>query len=93
MPRLTKRTVDAAKPRGADYFIWDSDLAGFSLRVRPSGRKAYLLQYRAPAGVHGGSGSASTAVSRPRRRAGTPASCSAESLAAMTQPKRSVPTA
>jgi integrase len=47
MPRLTKRTVDAAELRPADYFLWDADLAGFSLRVRPSGRKVYLVQYRA----------------------------------------------
>ena len=47
MPRLTKRTVDAAQLRESDYFIWDTELGGFGLRVRPSGRKVYLLQYRA----------------------------------------------
>jgi hypothetical protein len=47
MSRLTKRIVEAAQPRASDYFIWDRDLAGFGLRVMPSGRRGYLVQYRA----------------------------------------------
>src|SRR5579872_4173567 len=46
MPKLTKRVVDAAETREGDYFIWDVDLAGFGLRVLPSGRKGYIVQYR-----------------------------------------------
>ncbi|CCG41810.1 tyrosine-type recombinase/integrase [Magnetospirillum molischianum] len=46
MARLTKRTVDAAKPDGRDYFLWDEDLPGFGLRVFASGAKSYLIQYR-----------------------------------------------
>lgn len=46
MPRLSKRTVDALKPGDKDYFVWDSDMAGFGLRVWPTGRKVYLIQYR-----------------------------------------------
>lgn len=47
MTKLTKRVVDAAEVRPRDYFIWDGDLPGFGLRVLPSGRKRYIVQYRA----------------------------------------------
>lgn len=47
MPRLTKRIVDAAEIRASEYFIWDDDIPGLGLRVLPSGRKGYVVQYRA----------------------------------------------
>jgi hypothetical protein len=47
MPKLTKRAVDAAEIREREYFIWDEDLPGFGLRVLSSGRKRYIIQYRA----------------------------------------------
>lgn len=47
MTKLTKRVVDAAEVRPGDCFIWDGDLPGFGLRVLPSGRKRYIVQYRA----------------------------------------------
>jgi integrase len=46
MARLSKRTVDALKPAAKDFFEWDSDMAGFGVRVMPTGRKTYLIQYR-----------------------------------------------
>lgn len=46
MPKLTKRTVEALKPRAVDYFEWDTEIAGFAVRVMPSGAKTYQLQYR-----------------------------------------------
>lgn len=46
MPRLTKRTVEALQPLEKDYIVFDSDISGFGVRVLPSGRKTYLVQYR-----------------------------------------------
>jgi integrase len=46
MARLTKRTVDAAKVTGKEYFIWDDEMPGFGLRVLASGRKSYVVQYK-----------------------------------------------
>lgn len=47
MPRLTKRIVEAAVPREKEYYLWDKDIPGLGLRVLPSGRKQYIVQYRA----------------------------------------------
>ena len=47
MPKLTKRIVDAAEVGAAEYFIWDDDIPGLGLRILPSGRKGYVVQYRA----------------------------------------------
>ncbi|MBO6527539.1 site-specific integrase [Erythrobacter sp.] len=47
MTRLTKRTVEALKSkRGRDTFLWDSELRGFGVRVKPSGTKTFIIQYR-----------------------------------------------
>ena len=44
MPRLTKRHVDALPPREKEYFVWDSQLKGFGVRVYPNGGKRYVAQ-------------------------------------------------
>ncbi|MGU3656319.1 tyrosine-type recombinase/integrase [Methylobacterium fujisawaense] len=47
MTRLTKRTIDALKPvRLRDTFLWDGELRGFGVRVKPSGTKTFMIQYR-----------------------------------------------
>ncbi len=48
--KLTKRDVDLATYDRVDNgrcILWDSLLPGFGLRVYPSGRKAFVLSYRA----------------------------------------------
>ncbi|WP_173088753.1 site-specific integrase [Devosia sp. 1635] len=47
MPRLSKKTVDAAEAQSKEYIIWDDGFPGFGLRVFPSGKKSYVFQYRA----------------------------------------------
>src|SRR5512132_2521696 len=44
---LTKREVDAAQPREGEWCLWDAQLSGFGLRIRPSGVKTYVVTYRA----------------------------------------------
>ena len=45
--RITKRLVDGLQATDRDYIIWDGALPGFGVRVRPSGSKSYVVQYRA----------------------------------------------
>jgi integrase len=47
MPKITKRLVDASEIRDKDYVIWDDELPGFGLRVFASGKRSYVIQYRA----------------------------------------------
>lgn len=51
--KLTKRSVDAAKPEEVRYILWDEALAGFGLRVEPTGRKTFIARYRAGGGRTG----------------------------------------
>lgn len=47
MAKLTKTLIDGLKPGATDRFVWDDLLAGFGVRVWPTGRKTYIAQYRA----------------------------------------------
>lgn len=48
--RISNHTADAAKPRESRYVIWDSELAGFGLRVAPTGVRSWVAAYRAGGG-------------------------------------------
>ncbi|HZS60763.1 MAG TPA: tyrosine-type recombinase/integrase [Gemmatimonadaceae bacterium] len=47
---LTKRVVDALRPRAARFDVYDRAVAGFVCRVSPDGRKSFSLLYRAGSG-------------------------------------------
>ena len=46
MAKLTKKRVEGIKPGTKDIFEWDTELRGFGVRVKPSGQRSYLIQYR-----------------------------------------------
>jgi hypothetical protein len=47
MAKLNKRNVDDLSVRkGREAIIWDDELRGFGVRVKPSGAKSFLVQYR-----------------------------------------------
>jgi len=46
MFKLTKRSVEGLGLQEKEYLIWDREISGFGVRVYPSGRKTYLVQYR-----------------------------------------------
>ena len=48
--RITKRAVDALKPNGFEFTVWDDAVTGFGVRVRPTGAKSYVVVYRAGSG-------------------------------------------
>lgn len=48
--KITKRSVDDLKPGERDVFLWDTETAGFGLKLTPKGKRIYIVQYR----LHGG---------------------------------------
>lgn len=51
--KIMKRTVDALKPSGVRYVVWDTDIPGFGVRVGTTGGKTYVLKYRVGGGRSG----------------------------------------
>ncbi len=44
--KLTKRVVDAVITTGKEYYVWDSEIPGFGLRITPQGSISYMYKYR-----------------------------------------------
>jgi integrase len=44
--KFTKQNLDELKPAGKEYFVWSADLPGFGVRVLPSGKRSWLVQFR-----------------------------------------------
>ena len=45
--KLTKKVVEGVSPDILkEVFVWDTELKGFGLRVYPTGRRIYFVQYR-----------------------------------------------
>lgn len=44
--RLTQDLVAGLEPRASDYVVWCKALPGFGCRVRPTGSKSFIAQYR-----------------------------------------------
>src|SRR5436190_1175521 len=45
--KITKNSIMSVALGAADRFLWDTDLAGFGLKVTPAGARVYVVQYRA----------------------------------------------
>lgn len=44
--KLTKNLINTLTAEAKDLYVWDTSLVGFGLRVKPSGIKSFILQYR-----------------------------------------------
>ena len=44
--KITKRGVESLKPEAREFYCWDTELAGFGVRVRPTGAKTFVATYR-----------------------------------------------
>lgn len=53
MARLTKKAIEALAVTDREQFLWDSEVPGFGLRIRPGGSKTFVAQYRAGGGRQG----------------------------------------
>ncbi len=49
--KLTKRTLDSVPKPTHDVFLWDDEVPGFGLRIKSSGVRSFIVQYRNGSGV------------------------------------------
>ena len=45
-PDLSEEAIRKLEPRMSEYTVWDNQVPGFGVRVRPSGHKSYIVYYR-----------------------------------------------
>ena len=43
MHNITKRLVETFKPGTTEVFLWDAELKGFGVRIKPSGVRTLTL--------------------------------------------------
>jgi len=48
--KLSKRNIDQLAPTSNRFIVWDAELAGFGLRIAPTGIKTFVVRYRAEGG-------------------------------------------
>src|SRR6476619_6840389 len=44
--KLTKTIVESLEPSPQEQVVWDESLPGFGLRIKPTGVRSYIVQYR-----------------------------------------------
>ena len=45
--KFSKKRIDAVEPDpGKPIYLWDENLAGFGVKILPSGKKRYIVKYR-----------------------------------------------
>ncbi len=49
--KFTRANLDELKPADKEYFAWSQDLPGFGIRILPSGKRSWLVQFRNGEGV------------------------------------------
>ena len=50
--KITKTMVDKAEANlHGDVWLWDAEVEGFGVRIKPTGRKTYVVRYRAANGT------------------------------------------
>ena len=44
--KFTRDNIAELKPAEKEYFVWSVDLPGFGIRIMPSGKRSWLVQFR-----------------------------------------------